>query len=271
MRVKSRRRRLVGVDNPNKGAAKDISKALRLLGGENLIATELSLQRRTVDLEAALIEEERDRPTLGLQSGFELSSKCLHPSDVQCTLCIVKRFAHCDDGAPGNLAKMGASYERLGRPKLPEWWTDLAWRKVDQDERNLTELAKAASRIAGRTNAWGGDAISKMRAGSSVTRELANALSAVLGIPQPYFEARSPAESRAISALMESRDDATVPSTNNPETISRRSRIFSALDNTVDDARGQNDPVESSDERSPRSLGSRRALASRTKATRSRS
>lgn len=96
---------------------------------------------------------------------------------------------------------MGRTYERSGKPNLPRWWTDLVFPKLEQVD--YAELAAAASAFAGRASPWKRDAITKFKTGAARTRELANGISLALGIPQPYFEARSEKESQAMRAVME--------------------------------------------------------------------
>lgn len=168
------------------------------------------------------------------------------------------------------MLNMGRSYERSGKPELPVWWTSVAWKRLDEDGRSYSEIAREASRIAGRESPWGGTAISKLKDGSAVTRELANALSDVLELPRPYFDARSEAEARAMMAAQNLHDSlSSTGSAPNPDTISRRSRVASALESAVEDARSQKRDVVWRDEGSPRSPGSRRAPARRKSTARS--
>lgn len=97
---------------------------------------------------------------------------------------------------------MSGTYERTGKPQLPKWWTDVVFPLLEKSGVDYGELAEKASIFAGRTSHWKRDAISKFKSGAARTRELANGISMALGVPQPYFEARSQDESKAISALM---------------------------------------------------------------------
>ena len=92
-------------------------------------------------------------------------------------------------------------YERAGKPKLPQWWTDLAFPALQ--DADYGEVAEKASKYAGRKSPWKRDAISKFVSGVARTRELANGISHALGIAQPFFTARSEQESKAIKNLME--------------------------------------------------------------------
>lgn len=71
------------------------------------------------------------------------------------------------------------------------------------EEADNKTVAAKASIHAGRSSPWGGDAISKFISGSARTRELANGISFALGIPQPFFTARSEKEAIAMAAVME--------------------------------------------------------------------
>ena len=166
---------------------------------------------------------------------------------------------------------MSGTYERAGKPKLPKWWTDIVWPIIDGKDIDRAELAKKASEHMGRKSPWKSDAISKFRSGVAVTRELANGISKALGEPQPYFEARSPAESRAMEHVQVLHDAASGIARLDPGTISRRSRVLGAMGRMVEDEQGQSTPVESKNERSPRGLGHRSASAGRQKTARNRS
>lgn len=148
---------------------------------------------------------------------------------------------------------MGASPERT-RHDLPKWWTDLAWPLLEKKETNYADVAAMASKYAGRKSPWGGTAITKFKQGTAGrTRELANAISHALKIPQPYFEARSPKESRAITELMSAFD----PTVN--MTVGQTTRL-EALDSLEDEERraalDQRDRITSADDE--RAVGSRR-------------
>ena len=59
-----------------------------------------------------------------------------------------------------------AKYERSGKARLPQWWLDKVLPLLDDPNINRADVAKAASRHAGRTSAWKSDAISKFAAGT---------------------------------------------------------------------------------------------------------
>ncbi len=117
-------------------------------------------------------------------------------------MCNVKPVAHCESCEGARLAPMARSPERLGKPTLPKWWTEIVFPLLENPDVDYGVLAEKASIFASRTSPWKRDAISKFKSGAARTRELANGISMALGVPQPYFEARSPKESEAISALM---------------------------------------------------------------------
>lgn len=153
---------------------------------------------------------------------------------------------------------MGHTYERSGKPNLPDWWTKLAFPKFE--EVDYAELAAKASKYAGRTSPWKRDAITKFKTGAARTRELANGISLALGIPQPYFEARSEKESQAISAVMELG--------NPPSDVSRdRDAKLAALDVAADREKraaiDQTRRVPSDDERTSRRGRARRTTRGR--------
>jgi hypothetical protein len=92
-------------------------------------------------------------------------------------------------------------YERKGKPQLPDWWTDLAFPLLDK--ASYKSIATHASAHACRESPWTASAISKFVSGAARTRELANGISYALGIPQPFFTARSEKEAKALTAVME--------------------------------------------------------------------
>jgi hypothetical protein len=142
-------------------------------------------------------------------------------------------------------------YERQGRPDLPKWWTDLAFPLIRAGDNK--QIAARASIYAGRKKAWGGDAISKFVSGVARTRELANGISRALGVPQPFFEARTAKESEAISAVME-----LAASTGPTPEQQRRLMLLDQLkDEEQRSANGQTERVSSKNE--ARGHGRRRA------------
>lgn len=139
--------------------------------------------------------------------------------------------------------------ERLGKAKLPGWWTDLAFPKLEAAK--YADVAKRASILAGRKSAWTPSAISRFVSGEATTRELANAISSVFEIPQPYFEARSAAESKAIKGIMDMN-----PAEPNPEQEAKLRALDQAGEVERRFAIDQTDPLQSKDERTS---GRRRA------------
>ncbi len=156
-----------------------------------------------------------------------------------------------------------AKYERAGKPVLPKWWTDKIWPLLDNE--NYRQLADRASTAAGRESAWGGDAITKFRQGSAVTRELANAISQVLGVAQPFWEARSEKEALEFE-MIRTRATQHIDDKLTPASELKRKRVAGALDDLVNQAKDQTGSVGLKDERSPRGSGPRRA-SGRRKAT----
>ena len=91
-------------------------------------------------------------------------------------------------------------YERAGQSDIPDWWMDLATERIKS--ANNADVAAAASSHAGRTSAWTGDAISKFFLyGTGRTRELTNGISHALGIPPPFFTARSAEEAEVFEKM----------------------------------------------------------------------
>lgn len=141
---------------------------------------------------------------------------------------------------------MGRGYERTGKPTLPKWWTDLVFPMLEKKENRYEDIAERASEHAGRTSYWDSSSISKFKTGKVQTRELANGISYALGVPFPYFEARTPEEAEAFMAARKLYD-AAQPSSERyvklltTDELAERERR-SALD--------QSDPVPSNNERS---------------------
>lgn len=133
-------------------------------------------------------------------------------------------------------------YERTGKPQLPSWWTDMAWPRLK--DANYGEVAAKASIVAGRESPWRGDSITKFVQGTARTRELANGISRALGIPQPFFTARSEREARALQAVME---------TTEPLISSEQEAKLHALDQAAEAERraaiDQTAPVHSADDK----------------------
>ena len=154
---------------------------------------------------------------------------------------------------------MGGTYERTGKPTLPKWWTDVVFPILEKPGVDYTDLAKRASIFAGRTSPWKRDAISKFKSGAARTRELANGISLALGIPQPYFEARSPKESKAIAAVMLAAEG--------PQTTPDQDAKIALLNQISDEERrsasDQTRPVPSRDEGTSRRGRHRRSTRGR--------
>lgn len=153
-----------------------------------------------------------------------------------------------------------AKYERSGKPTLPKWWTEIVWPLLEQE--NYRKLAARASEIAGRESPWGGDAITKFRQGSAVTRELTNAISAALGVAIPFWEAETETEALEF-ALVRARRTQVVVEKATPDKRDRRNRVAAALEDAVDAKKDQTGSVAWTNERSPRGSGPRRASGRR--------
>lgn len=139
---------------------------------------------------------------------------------------------------------MAGSYERSGKPKLPDWWTRLAFPLLESDDVDFGDVAAKASEFVGRQSAWKRDAISKFKSGVAVTRELANGISHALGIPQPFFEARSPGEAAAIMAVMR----ITPPTTTNPDQLGKAEAAAQGAEAVAKELFDQIAPVQSAHE-----------------------
>jgi hypothetical protein len=154
---------------------------------------------------------------------------------------------------------MSHTYERSGKPKLPAWWVAVVFPLLEKVDHAV--IANLASQYAGRKSPWKRDAISKFKSGAARTRELANGISLALGVPQPYFEARSAKESQAIAAVMEL---SGTPSEITPE---QRGKL-AALDQAAEAARvstvDQSKPVLSDDEGTHRRRRTRRSTGRRS-------
>ena len=133
-------------------------------------------------------------------------------------------------------------YERSGKPTLPDWWTRIAFPLLKAADYG--QVAAKASVYAGRQNPWRGDAISKFVSGTARTRELANGISRALGIPQPFFTARSEKEAIAISAVMEASEASEL----NPEQRARLEVLDQVADSERRSAIDQTLPIQSADD-----------------------
>ena len=108
---------------------------------------------------------------------------------------------------------MSDSYERMGKPIIPDWWMGQLQEKLRDPELNYAELAREVSGVVGRKNPWGGDAITKFKQGKTRTWEMALGLSHVLGLLPPMFIARTETEAGRmykVSQELESSTDLTL-------------------------------------------------------------
>lgn len=82
-------------------------------------------------------------------------------------------------------------------------------RLVDEDERGLVELGRALAAAVGRPKPWSHSVLSRFARGEApVTKELADAISAVFRLPPPVFFARSYTEAVALQVTSERYDNA---------------------------------------------------------------
>jgi hypothetical protein len=95
------------------------------------------------------------------------------------------------------------TYERSGKTNVPQWWLDKVLPLLADPGIKHGDVAKAASRYAGRRSPWKSDAISKFASGTVRTRELANGISAVFCIPAPFFTAPTEAAASKMAAIVE--------------------------------------------------------------------
>lgn len=146
---------------------------------------------------------------------------------------------------------MAHTYERSGKPKLPGWWTERVFPILERSDVDFGELAAKASRFAGRASPWKRDAISKFKNGVAQTRELANGISLALGVPPPYFEARSEKEAKAIQALLEATGPSAITADQQGKLVVLDQASEAERRSAIDQTRG----VPSNNEGTPRRGG----------------
>jgi hypothetical protein len=95
-----------------------------------------------------------------------------------------------------------AKYERSGKVRVPQWWLDKVLPLLDDRSINYAEIARLASRHAGRRSPWGASAISKFASGEVRTIELTNGISAALAVVQPFFVAPNEAAASAMTVIV---------------------------------------------------------------------
>lgn len=143
----------------------------------------------------------------------------------------------------------------------PDWWHAEAKRIIERDwHGKRAELAVKASAAAGRSKPWDSTRITKYLSQDNMTLRLTMGLAEAIGIPSPVIEARSMEEAGALKQRAKSFDpvEKTIP-----DKDAKITTVLHGLDSLVEAKKDQTKPVRSSDERSPRGPGHRRASTRR--------
>ena len=155
-----------------------------------------------------------------------------------------------------------SKYERSGKVRVPEWWLAKVLPLLDHPSVKLADVARAASRHAGRTSPWKTDAISKFATGTVRTIELTNGISAALGVVQPFFTAPTEAAASAMSLIAQ---DTHVANVEQHKKLSAFDRVAAREIESVDVDQGRNAAVASPDHGSKVGRGGRTRRAARSR------
>jgi hypothetical protein len=90
--------------------------------------------------------------------------------------------------------------KRANGVDLPEWWLQKVNALVDERDESMVELGKSLAVAAGRDRPWSHSIVSRFLENQNTTIDMAEAFSALLGIPQPFFVPRSLDEAIALTA-----------------------------------------------------------------------
>ncbi len=124
-----------------------------------------------------------------------------------------------------------SKYERSGKARVPQWWLDRVLPILNSRNIRYEDLAREASRHAGRSSPWRGDAISKFASGEVRTIELTNGISAALGVVQPFFTAPTEATASAFNLALKRAQDHE-DKTRHPD----QDQLLSVTDELADEA-----------------------------------
>lgn len=153
----------------------------------------------------------------------------------------------------------GPGYERGDGIELEPWWVEELIALIDVSPHPQKRLAELAAAPIGRTEPWDQSAVSRFKSGANRTREIAEGLAKVLGMPAPMYMPRSMKEALALQAVARGFDPTTTPTSPNPDLTRKLSDADQVLDVNQELESDQTAPVTSSDERSKGRRGARRS------------
>lgn len=144
--------------------------------------------------------------------------------------------------------------ERGDSIDIQSWWMDLVNEMVDKRPEKLVEIGARVAELVGRKAAWDHGAVRRFLDNEVTTREMAIGFSRFLGIPQPYYDARTPAEAFDLQRV---HDRYSQPSESNPDKVRKLSVLDQAADVAEEEIDRHMERVESPDDE--RTSGRRRA------------
>jgi hypothetical protein len=138
---------------------------------------------------------------------------------------------------------------------LPEWWLVRVRELVDERGENMTQIGIALAAQIGRDEIWDHSAVSRFLNNKVTTQPMAEAFAQLLGLPRPFYLARTLDEAIALQAVALRYD---------PKPASSRLSAVDQVAETLEaEARDQSRGVASVDERSGRRGRAGRAHRSR--------
>lgn len=160
--------------------------------------------------------------------------------------------------------------ERKARAKganLPPWFLSKVREIVDERKESLSEslgeLGELLAEAVGRPDAWDHSAVSRFLNEEVTTVPMAEAFAVLLGIPRPFYTARSFDEGLALQQVSR-RYDTRGPT---PDQARRLATADQVLESAEEDARDQTRGVRSKDEGASRRGRTGRAARGRSPAS----
>jgi adenylate kinase family enzyme len=146
---------------------------------------------------------------------------------------------------------------------LPEWWLEKVRELVDERNESMVQLGKALADVVGRHEPWSHSIVSRFLRNRNTTIDMAEAFVALLGIPRPFFVARSMDEALSYEQVSRRYGAPRL----NPEQQRRLATVDQVVEAAQEEADDQTRKVSSKDERAPRSGRSGRAARGRSPAS----
>ncbi len=137
-----------------------------------------------------------------------------------------------------------ASSSRAKGVTPPAWWIEKVRDLVEKMDVSLGDLGRDLADAVGREEAWDHSSVSRFLTEKNMTAPMADAFALLLGIPRPFYEARTLDEAFALQSVAKRYDSAAV----NPEQTRRLAVADQVVESEVELVRDRTRPVKSDNE-----------------------